>query len=136
MLFTKFLDIPKTVIIMQWKGMTVFVKISESISQALSLFSNIPPQIHSSLLGSNFVANWWYLGLEYPAHVMIVIDVGFLKVLFIYLFLCFSFWFFLIHFLCIGIKLCSLENFFFTLRDYRWTQWQLSAKIYGTDIKL
>ena len=35
-LFTKFLDIPKTVIIMQWKGMTVFVKISELISQALS----------------------------------------------------------------------------------------------------
>ena len=48
---------------------------------------------HSSLLGSKFVANWCQSELEDPTHVMIVIEVGFLKVLLIYLFLCCSFLF-------------------------------------------
>ena len=88
----RFLKFIKTVITMQQNKMIVFVKIIE-----LHKSGTILPLLifHSSSLGSKFVANWCQLELEDPAHVMIVIEVGFLKVLLIYLFLCCSFFFFL-----------------------------------------
>ena len=67
--------------------MTVVVKIIELNKSGTILYLLI---FHSSLLCSKFVANWCQ-SLEEPAHVMIVIEVGFLKVLLIYLFLCCSF---------------------------------------------
>ena len=75
--------------------MTVFLKIIELNKSGTILYLLI---FHSSLLGSKFVANWCQSELEDLAHVMIVIEVGFLKVLLIYLFLCCSFFYF---FLCI-----------------------------------
>ena len=70
--------------------MTVFLKIIELNKSGTILYLLI---FHSSLLGSKFVANWCQSELEDLAHVMIVIEVGFLKVLLIYLFLCCSFFF-------------------------------------------
>ena len=92
---TRFLEFMKTVITMQLNKMTVFIKIFELNKLGTILYLLI---FHSSLLCSKFVANWCQSGLEDPAHVMIVIEVGFLKVLLIYLFLCYSFFDF---FLCI-----------------------------------
>ena len=78
---------------MQLNKMTVFVKIIELNKLGTILYLLI---FHSSLLCSKFVANWCQSELEDPTHVMIVIEVGFLKVLFINL--SFSmlliFWFF------------------------------------------
>ena len=87
---TRFLEFIKTVITMQLNKMTVFIKIIELNKLGTILYLLI---FHSSLLCSKFVANWCQ-SLEEPAHVMIVIEVGFLKVLLIYLFLCCSFFYF------------------------------------------
>ena len=109
---TRFLEFIKTVITMQLNKMTVFIKIIELNKLGTILYLLI---FHSSLLCSKFVANWCQSELEDPAHVMIVIEVGFLKVLLIYLFLCYSFFdFFLMHLLCTGMKSCILEIFSFT----------------------